>query len=356
MAEHGKVRHLCLTYAWRAVNSKKAKTITATGVLATWRLIVETRERLKADTLAARTGATTPRVLSVRQAARQSPLRASRRRTSLMELRLLDVDASLAEAARLARGWRKLAALHRDALRLAPKRARPVVRDVVAQVAAETNLAEQQWYVGGRERERAVDRLLAPWADIRRARAVLLGRIRRGATGAQSALALLDLQIIRVVEAMRIAKQLRAVLDRHVSAHRLHGQLLAVRRLLEDLRTAERAVMDLLAGVARDGVPPLFAKLVVDAARQHGAHGATFARLRDRAFFRAYADRVNGVARALRRPVSDLQEAILADDVQALIGTNIARATARILARLRIAKPRTAQERIAKSDATYTKL
>lgn len=114
---------------------KKTKPLTAIAALRVWREIVEARERLKADALAARAGSTPPRVLTERQRRKQAgaapkvraqgavalgTLTGRTRHASLMEVRLLKLDADLEEAERCVRGWRDIEALHAAALRLAP--------------------------------------------------------------------------------------------------------------------------------------------------------------------------------------------------------------------------------------------
>lgn len=319
------------------MSAKKPKTISeeAAAVLAAWRRIDQMRTRLKGDALAARVGAKRPR-------------------TSVMELRLLDIDDVLASAARLTRGWRDLAKLQREARRHAPKRDRAVVEDLAAVVADEARLADEPWYVGGEKREDAVERLLAPWRDIHRARAVFLARVRRHERAALARLARFDAKIVALADTMRIKKHVDDVLARHSKAHVLHGKLLAVRHLVEEMRRAEEAAIDIAAGRSRKDVPVLYAMLVAEAARKHGGQGATFTRVRYRAFFRAYADAVDSCACGVRRSVADVQAALVADDVQALVGTNIKQATLRVMDRLRIGKARTIEARIAQSDASHT--
>lgn len=339
-------------------NTRTPAKLTAARIIRLWRALDDRRARLKAEALsdARERRRTLPRVMTARQASRPPPRAWARQRgLTAAQRQLLDLDRDLARIAASVRGWKNLARLERQSLLLGPARAR-AVHDLAAEVAAAAKLANEAWYLGalGTNVERQVRRVLAPWAAITRARNALVARKKRRARNAARDLTTLDAAVVAFIDGARIEKQLVSVHARYVKGHLRHGQQLAVQFLLEDFRATVQDVPAVLRGNPTRPLPARFVDEIRTAAKGHGEHSPAFRRGRDRAILTAHATEVAEVAAVLGRDIITVQEALLCDDVQTVLATDVGLAAQHVLAVLRIIEPRTMQRLLASSRANAT--
>ncbi len=341
-------------------NTRTPAKPTAAHIVRLWRALDDRRARLKAEALsdAREARRALPRVMTARQASRPLPrARARQRGLTAAQRQLLDFDRDLARVASSVRGWKNLARLERQSLLLGPARER-AVHDLAAEVAAAARLADEGWYFRalGTNVEHQVTRVLAPWAAIARARNALVARKKRRVSSAARDLTTLDAAVVAFIDIARIEKQLVSVHARYVKGHVRHGQQLAVQFLLEDFRATVQDVPAVLRDTATRPLPARFVDEIRRAAKAHGEHSTRFARRRDRAVLAAHATDVAEVATVLRRDITTLQEALLCDEVQTALATDVGLASQHVLAVLRIIEPRTLQRLLASSRANATTL